>query len=142
VPEGEVSLSVFYVGMARLSPTVRVLPGRVINEEFRLSLESTLDAIYNQPRPNRFLASFSPFIFKHKDHPYFKELLLKSFDEFFRISVCKYEGFNAVDVNFLGSIAFFFSDLLHISAEKFGISIGSISRSAIEGLSLYHISEN
>ena len=114
----------------------------LMNEEFRLSLESTLDAIYNQPRPNRFLASFSPFIFKHKEHPYFRELIIKSFDEFFRLSVTRYEEYNSVDVNFLGSIAFFFSDLLHISAEKSGIRIGTISRSAIDGLRLYHSSEN
>jgi len=108
------------------------------NQRFNPTVENVLDAVYNQPRPSRFLASFSPFILENIDHPYLKSLVSGCFDEFFKINVSKYSNYQTVKVNFLGSIAFYFHDLLLESAEKAGIKTDKIYRSAIEGLIDYH----
>lgn len=108
------------------------------HNEYNLSLETALDNMYNKPKPNRYLASFSKFISKYREEEYLKEMVLNSFDDFFRISVSKYKDYKTLDVNFLGSVAYYFSDLLRITAGKYGVTIGNIYRSPMEGLVLYH----
>lgn len=108
------------------------------HQRYNPTVESVLDAVYNQPRPSRFLASFSPFILENIDHPYFKNLVSDCFDEFIRIYVSKYNNYQSVKVNFIGSIAFYFHDLLLESAAKAGLKTDKIYRSAIEGLIYYH----
>lgn len=106
--------------------------------KFNPSVESILDAVYNQPRPSRFLASFSPFILENITEPYIKNLVTNCFDEFFRLTVSKYNNYKSVKVNFVGSVAYYFHDTLQASAEKAGITTNKFYRSAIEGLIDYH----
>ncbi|MBK6964185.1 MAG: hypothetical protein IPH20_09605 [Bacteroidales bacterium] len=117
------------------------IPGDIIekfNHQFKPTVETILDALYNQPRPNRFLASFSPFILENIHHSYMKELVTNCFDDFFRINVSKYNNYKSVNVNFLGSVAYYFRDILQVSAEKAGIKTNKIYRSAIDGLIGFH----
>ena len=57
---------------------------------YALSLEDILNALYNRPFPNRFLASFSEFIGPRKNHPFFHDLVLKSFQNFIDEQIRKY----------------------------------------------------
>lgn len=117
------------------------MPSEIVdsfNKAFNPCVESILDAVYNQPKPSRFLASFSPFILAHSSHPYIKKLVISCFDEFFRKNVCKYNNCHSVKVNFVGSVAFFFREILLESAKNAGITTDKIYRSAIEGLIDYH----
>jgi len=117
------------------------IPGDIVksfNQKFKPTVETILDALYNQPRPNRFLASFSPFILENIHHPYMKNLVVSCFDDFFRINVSKYPDYKTMKVNFLGSVAFYFRDILLESAQKAGITTDKIYRSAIEGLIDFH----
>jgi len=106
--------------------------------QYAPSVESILDAVYNQPRPSRFLASFSPFLLAECNHSYIRNLITSCFDEFLHKNVSKYNNYQSLKVNFVGSIAFFFRDLLLESAGKAGITTGTIHKSAIEGLIDYH----
>lgn len=118
------------------------VPGEIVEQfkaRFNPTVESILDAVYNQPRPSRFLASFSPFILENIGHPYMRNLVSGSFDDFFSKNVSKYADYQSIKVNFVGSIAYYFKDILLESAAKSGISTNKIYRSAIEGLIDYHI---
>lgn len=106
---------------------------------FNPVLEQILDNIYNQPRPNRFLASFCPFIASNINHPYFHSLVSEAFDEFILKFVLKFEEAKYTKVHFLGSIAFYFSNILRESVAKAGLSTGRIYESPIQGLVDYHI---
>lgn len=110
----------------------------LFRQEFNPRLENILDSIYNQPRPNRFLASFAPFFLKHIQHPYISGIVSNSFDEFFSKYVLKFGEAKNNEVHFLGSIAYHFSDLLKISAKKAGLQTGKIFISPIQGLIDYH----
>lgn len=119
-----------------------IIPSDIIesfNKRYNPTVESILDAVYNQPRPSRFLASFSPFLLENISHPYIKGLVTGSFDEFFNRNVSSYSNYQSVKVNFTGSVAYFFRDILVESAAKAGISTNKIYRSAIEGLIDFHI---
>jgi N-acetylglucosamine kinase-like BadF-type ATPase len=108
------------------------------NKMYNPTVEFILDSVYNQPRPSRFLASFSPFLLENINNPYIRNLVTNSFDEFFRKNVSKYSNYQTVKINFTGSVAFFFSEVLKESAQKAGITTNKIYRSAIEGLIDFH----
>lgn len=120
------------------------LPSEIMerfNKQYNPTVESILDAVYNQPRPSKFLASFSPFILENIGHPYVKNMVTSCFDEFFSKNVSKYSNYKSVKVSFVGSVAFFFRDVLFESAQKAGITTNKIYRSAIEGLCDYHCNQ-
>lgn len=48
-------------------------------EQYNLTPAEIIDRVYRQPFPNRFLASFSPFLVEHLDEPAIRELVLNSF---------------------------------------------------------------
>lgn len=112
--------------------------GQLLDNEFRLNLETVLDQIYNQPFPNRFLASFAPFILKNHSDRYIKNLIASSFDEFLKMGVMKFTGYEKMSINFVGSIAYFFQDILLEVAQSKGIKINKIQQTVIEGLKDYH----
>ena len=111
---------------------------QLFQEEYKPVLENILDKVYNHPQPNRYLASFCPFISKNISHPYLYNLVSGSFDEFFQKHVFKFEEAKTTKIHFLGSIAFHFSDILKESAAKAGLKIGKIIESPIQGLVNYH----
>ena len=117
------------------------LPGD-IRDEFNLiykfSLEDILNAIYNRPFPNRWLASFSEFLAPRQDHPFVNDLVRSSFNAFFREQLFKYGNYKNTPVGFVGSIAFFYKDILLKTAKEAGIRVETILRSPLDGLICYH----
>ncbi len=109
-----------------------------LTDEFNLSLEFVLDNIYNKPSPNRFLASFAPFIQQNGMDAYIRQLINRSFTEFLKMGVMKFSGYEKYEVSFVGSIAFHFKDILFDVASSHGITICRIQKSVIEGLMEYH----
>ena len=117
-----------------------------LREEFRevhpYTLEEILNALYNLPNPNRFLASFSEFIAPRISHPFLVELVLSSLLAFFEEQVKKYENYLEVPVSFVGSIAFHYKPLLLEAAGMNSVTVGRILKSPIEGLVEYHTTGN
>jgi len=113
-----------------------------ISEQFRnrfpFSREEFLEKIYQQEKPNTFLASFTKFIFQHLKEPYCYQLMYKSFEEFYENNVMQYDNYQNLKVHFTGSIAFYFSDVLRQVANDKGITVKNILESPIAGLTLYH----
>lgn len=103
-----------------------------------LSKEAILDSLYKKPLPNRFLASFSPFLSKQVKHPIIKDIVTKSFSDFFDAHILKYPSHNSLKVGFVGSVSYCFQDILNDVAKKKNIQLGKILKSPIEGLVAYH----
>lgn len=109
--------------------------------QYTKSKESILDAVYNKPAPSRFLASFSTFIKENRNHPYILEIILNNFRQFYKYQVLCYPNYKDVPVNFTGSVAFHYQDLLHQVGSEFGAVTGRIIQAPIDGLVGYHIGE-
>lgn len=105
---------------------------------YRLSLEDILNALYNLPTPNRFLASFSEFIAPRQTHPFLRSLVKASLASFFEEQVKKYGNYQEVPVSFVGSIAHHYSEILQETAGENGVTVGAILKSPMEGLITYH----
>lgn len=105
--------------------------------EYQLTQEIILEKVYRQPLANRFLASLTPFLSKHKEVPEIHNLLVDSFVDFFVRNVKQYRR-PWLPIHFVGSIANAFSAELKEAAESLGMELGTILQSPIEGLVKYH----
>ena len=116
------------------------LPESVRNEflsEYGLTQELILERVYRQPLANRFLASLTPFLSKHREVPEVHTLLVESFVDFFVRNVKQYRR-PWLPIHFVGSIANVFKAELKEAAESLGMELGCILKSPMEGLVKYH----
>ncbi|MDF2158915.1 N-acetylglucosamine kinase [Algoriphagus sp. CAU 1675] len=131
-----------YVGRKFLIDFINEEMPQVIREElidrFQLSAALIQDHVYRQPFPNRYMASFCRFITEHKSEPYCYNLFYSSFQDFFAKHVLKYRDYGNKPVNFVGSIAYYNSDILRKAAMDAGLYVNLIIESPIAGLTLYH----
>jgi glucosamine kinase len=110
------------------------------HETYKLGRPEILDHIYNKPLPNRFLASFTPFLLKYAEVPECKEIILGNFTKFFFYYVLDYYASpkRTIKVSFNGSIAYRFQPYLLQVAEELGIVIENIVQHPMDGLVRYH----
>jgi N-acetylglucosamine kinase-like BadF-type ATPase len=106
-------------------------------EEYDLTPSLIIEKVYRQPFPSRFLASLSPFIAKHIEDDSIKRIVRKDIDDFLKRNVMQY-NYKENKVNFVGSIAWHYSDILKESANTYGIETGKIVRSPMDGLIKYY----
>lgn len=111
-------------------------------EEYHLTLPEILDKVYKAPAPNRFLASFVPFLHKNLWNPYIFSLVLKELTKFVKRNVAMYKGAHSVDVCFTGSIAYNFERVLREAVASQGFRVTRISKSPMEGLIAFHTKHN
>lgn len=104
---------------------------------YDLTVPQIIDRVYRQPFPNRFLASFTPFIAEHIQEPDVYTLVFNGFTSFLCRNVMKYDC-RRYPVSFVGSIAFYFREILTAAVETTGIHIGTILQSPGDGLVDYH----
>lgn len=118
----------------------RQLPAEIstmFTQKYGLNYNSIIERVYRQPFPNRFLASFSVFLYENRFNPYIEKLLKTSFEEFFSRNIIQYD-YRKYSVNLVGSVAFHYSDIINKVASGKGIKIGTILKSPIDGLVEYH----
>ena len=106
-------------------------------EQMQMNLSTLIQQVYRQPMPNRFLASFAPFIHAHLDDCDVEDLCRDHFRQFFRCNIAPYQR-SDLRVNALGSVAFHFADVLHQAAQAEGYEMGLILKSPMDGLVVYH----
>ncbi|MCC9136427.1 hypothetical protein ACFSKU_06205 [Pontibacter silvestris] len=109
-----------------------------LKNRYNLTKDGILDAVYYTDMPSTYLATFAKFMHEKRKDPVVHAMIHENFTDFFERHVCKYKGFTEVPVNFVGSVAFHFSDTLHQVAKKYGAHIGNIIQSPSEGLIKYH----
>jgi len=131
-----------YIGRKLLRDFInQEMPSEIFQElkdRFHLTQAIIQDHVYRQPFPNRYMASFCRFITEHASNPYCYRLFYDSFIEFFEKHIFKYKDCKSKQVNFVGSIAFYNSDILRKAARDQGLQVNLIIESPIAGLTLYH----
>ena len=108
---------------------------------FKLTKDDIIDAVYRQPMPNRFLASFSKFIYQNLKEQYIIDLVAGCFEQFFNKHICKYEKHKELKLSCTGSVAFYYSNILRAVAANKGVNIDTIVETPISGLTLFHLGE-
>lgn len=107
-------------------------------QQYQLTPADIIDRVYRKPFPNRFLASLSPFLAQHIQHPGIRSLVKNSFLAFLRRNVMQYPGHESLPICFIGSIAHYYRDILEECVVECGLHLGKIMKAPMEGLIEYH----
>lgn len=110
-------------------------------DTYGLTNEDIFDHIYNQPLPNRFCASFSKFLYDHKENheEYVTKIVDAAFTAFFENLVIHYPNYKSYKLNCVGSVAYSFREILSVVADRYEMGVGKIIRSPIDDLVHYHL---
>ncbi|GAA3929826.1 N-acetylglucosamine kinase [Hymenobacter algoricola] len=131
-----------FIGKRLLRDYLRNLLPDGLQEAFRetygLNRDEILDRLYNQPLPNRFLASFAKFAYDHNNVSYCRDIVLNGFETFFQNLVLHYPNYQDYTFNCIGSVGYNFRDALAQVAKSHGMEVGKIIRSPIDDLVDYH----
>lgn len=106
-------------------------------EQYKLTPAEILDKVYKQPMANRFLAGLSPFLLQHIEDRTVYLIVYKAFKDFFVKNVMQYDYKNNL-VNFTGSVAYYYKNVLIAVATDLGIRVGNITSSPMDGLINYY----
>ena len=106
--------------------------------QYSLTPQVIIENVYRKPNANRFLASLSPFLAENIEEPSVHRLVLNALKSFFVRNVENYKNYRELPVNFVGSIAVIYRDVLEEAAKALYITIGDIIKSPMEGLVKYH----
>jgi hypothetical protein len=108
-------------------------------DEYNLTLEEALKNMYHTTRPNAYLADFNKFVVERKDHPYFQDMVFEEMKSFFEYQVLPYKQAKEAEINFIGSIAYYYENILRSVAAELNLSVGHVVQKPIESLVSYHI---
>ncbi len=114
---------------------------QAFEKRYQTDYDQILEALYKKEYPNRYMAQFSRFAFHHQKHPFVLELILENFRDFFRHKVVRLKTAELNRLNLVGSIAFYYHDLIRSVAEEFDVQIGTVIEKPISGLALYHLGQ-
>ena len=106
-------------------------------DKYKVTRAEVLDAVLNNPAATRNLRHYSFFLSEHLDSPYVHEMIAREFRRFFERNVSQYDYKN-YPVNFVGSIATTYSEILLEVANAFGATVKKILLSSMPGLVAYH----
>ncbi len=107
-------------------------------EEYNLTIEDAIKNMYHNPRANAYLADFNKFVVERKSHPYFQNMVFDEMKNFLDYHVLPYEEARGAEINFIGSIAFYYEDILRAAAAELNLNVGKIVKKPIESLVEYH----
>lgn len=132
-----------YIGKKLLSDYIRhYMPLEISNafsDYYQLTPEKALNELYENTIPNRYCAKFAIFAKKHLQTSYCAELVYSNFDQFFENIIVHYKDYQKYSFNAIGSIAFYFKDILAQVIMEYHMNLGTLAISPIEGLINYHI---
>jgi len=106
-------------------------------EQTKTTPEEIMENVYRKSFPNRYLAGFTHFLAENITENSIKKLVQNSFVQFFERNVKQYDYQN-FEVHFVGSVAWYFREILTESAKISGVKIGRIEQNPMEGLMEFH----
>ena len=131
-----------WIGKMLLSDYIKkVMPSRLREEfeqEYSLSYPMIVSRVYKEEKPAAYIAGLSRFASSRLDNSYIRDLVCKGFEEFLFRNVMRYDGYESLEVGFVGSIAYYYESLLREVAEQKGIRVGKIIKAPIDSLIEYY----
>lgn len=94
--------------------------------------------LYRHANPNMYLASFAKFMIDFKDEKYIKKTIKKGFQHFFKHRILPFDKSPDIPIYFIGSIAFYFRDILEDVAKKYDLKITDVIQRPINNLLEFH----
>jgi N-acetylglucosamine kinase-like BadF-type ATPase len=117
------------------------LPQHIIDkfyEQYALTNADIIERVYRQKTPNRFLASFAPFLKDNIAEPRIEAIVKDGFRQFLRRNVRQYRDCNSLPIGFIGSIALVFRAQLEAVMHEEKMNLGRIIQAPMDGLIEFH----
>jgi glucosamine kinase len=108
---------------------------------FNPKKDEIFERIYMMPHANVYLASFMRFCSEHRHDQYIQDMVDEGMYDFLNTHVCCYKNYKTVPTHFVGSIAFYFEEVLRKHCINLGIQVGKITNKPVEGLLHYHLAK-
>ena len=106
--------------------------------KYQLTRDDMLLNVYKKPAPNRYLASYTRFLSEHLEHPFIWQFVKNGFQDFLNAMILKYDNIENLPINFLGSIAVHFEEVLKEVLAENGLQFGRVIDNPVEELVKYH----
>jgi glucosamine kinase len=97
-----------------------------------------LENVYKKPLANRYLASFAIFLAENRGHYMIENIIEDGLNDFIVTHLYKYRETWTTPINFVGSIASGFRDVLKELCNSYELELGAILKNPMEGLVEYH----
>ncbi len=104
-------------------------------KQYDITAADIIENVYRKPFPNRYLASLSKFCAENIDNPLVYKLVYDHFTYFAKRILTQYPP---LPIGFIGSIAYYYQDVLKAVLTDNGFEVSQILQSPMEGLKAYH----
>ncbi len=108
------------------------------NIKYGVTKHDILNSVYKQPYPNRYLANFTHFLSENRGHYMIENILEDGINDFFFTHLNKYSQSWVTPINFTGSVAFTFRDVIKDLCQSYQLEMGKIVKTPMTGLIQYH----
>ena len=119
-----------------------IMPGElktILESSYETDIAIVNEKVYNTSRANVFLAKYFPFIIETKSHPLIQKLIKDSLDEFINLHVKGFSNCHEVEINFIGSVAYFLSEEIKDVLKRNNLKLGRILKNPIKRLIEFHL---
>jgi glucosamine kinase len=107
-------------------------------QRYALDRPTLLENAYQKPYPNRYFASFTPFLAENIAHPHVVGLVRDAFSLFLTTYVQRFPEASVWPVHFVGSVAHYFAGPLQQAVLQSGLTMGRILKAPAERLVEFH----
>lgn len=97
-----------------------------------------LENVYKKPLANRYLASFTIFLAENRGHYMIENIIEDGLNDFFFTHIYKYRESWTLPINFIGSVAFGFKDVLQELCNTYELELGKVMKAPMKGLIEFH----
>ncbi|NAW51475.1 ATPase [Elizabethkingia argentiflava] len=122
--------------MKKLPPSLE----REFRKEYpELNIELLLKKMYQEDMVNAYFAKFNKFVARWKDHPFIQNLIYEEFKNYIEFQLLPYSEVKDAEINFIGSIAYVYGDILKTVTAHYNLNFGIIVQRPIINLVQYHV---
>ncbi|TAH03388.1 MAG: N-acetylglucosamine kinase [Sphingobacteriales bacterium] len=108
------------------------------NDQYKTDTVDILENVYRKPLANRYLATYSLFLAENRGHYMVENIIEDGLNDFFFTHLCKYSESWKYPINFVGSVAWGFRDVITELCNGYEFEMGRILKNPMEGLIDYH----
>jgi len=107
-------------------------------KRFLTNANEILENVYKKPLANRYLASFAIFLAENRGHYMIENIIEDGLNDFFFTHIYKYRESWTLPINFIGSVAFGFKDVLQELCNTYELELGNVMKAPMKGLIEFH----